>query len=72
MVAHTTIVFCRYIMHSRVHSLSSRVFKGPAANFGLRKLSNLNKIDKKHALDIVKKLQSNIITSAQTNDKYAD
>ncbi|NLY44095.1 MAG: PadR family transcriptional regulator [Clostridiaceae bacterium] len=34
-------------------------------------ITNLNKIDKKHALDLVNKLRSNIIASAKTNDEYA-
>jgi len=35
-------------------------------------ITNLNKIDKKHALDLVSKLRENIIASAKTNDEYAD
>jgi len=35
-------------------------------------ITNLNKMDKEHALDLVKKLRNSIIASAQTNEEYAD
>ncbi|MDK2787599.1 MAG: hypothetical protein PWP07_824 [Epulopiscium sp.] len=34
-------------------------------------ITNLNKIDKEHALELVKKLRNSITVSAQTNDEYA-
>ena len=34
-------------------------------------ITNLNKMDKEHALDLVKKLRDSIIASAKTNDEYA-
>jgi|GEM_PF-6191498 len=34
-------------------------------------ITNLNKMDKEHALELVKKLRNSITVSAQTNDEYA-
>jgi len=34
-------------------------------------ITNLNKMDKKNALDLVSKLRNSIIASAQSNDEYA-
>jgi len=35
-------------------------------------ITNLNKMDKEHALDLVKKLRDSITASVKTNDEYAE